>query len=436
MLTFEPGAITSEAAMPLGRLNWLSSFWLIGLNYRSASAETRCAVSFEGDSIGRLVQALKGIGCGETLILSTCNRTEIYFYRGDPEAVFSVVAELTEVTLETLRASCYELSGLEAVRHLFRVASGLDSAVLGEHEVLGQLKKAHAVAKKEGALEGALDHLVQRSFRVGKRVRHESNLSKGVTSVAAVAMRKAAKLAGGLEGKNVLIVGAGQIAERVAKSISHIEGVNGFICNRTHHKAEDVAKLNGLGTWDYSDLEGGLRMADVVVGAISSPVPKMSLDQIAAARQGQPTVVVDLGVPPNFAPPSLEETGLKLLEMESIVGACRQSSDGREASVPKANLILDEELAKFEQEIIEREAAPYIGALAKTAEKIRKKNLAWALAQSPEVGEKERKLLEDLSIRIVRGMMETPIQALKSDLREPAERAIVARLFAPGALPE
>ena len=413
----------------------LSNLHVLGVNYRSATADTRCAVSFQDDAAFRLLQRILELGCSEALVLSTCNRTELYFCGTGFEPVLTALTELSEVHHQTLEEASYRLTGQHAVTHLFKVASGLDSAVLGEHEILGQLKRAHALAKQAQTVSGMLDRLVQKSFRVGKRVRSESELSRGVTSVASVALRKAAKLAGGLEGKKILIIGAGQIAERVAKSVSHAKQSVGFVCNRTADRASRLAELYGLQTWDFQDLEGGLAMADVIISAVGSPVPMLDLTRIANVRQGQGTVVVDLGVPPNVGA-SDGQPGIQLLEMEAIIGTCRKSSEARTAAIPKANQIVAEEVAEFERESLEREASPYIGALSQAAEGVRKKNLDWAFAQFPSAGAKERKLLEDLSIRIVRGMLESPIQALKNDLREPEERAVVARLFAPEALQE
>lgn len=407
----------------------LGGFRVIGVSHKTAPLKTRGAISFNEAAARELLAELRSKGCAEALVLSTCNRTEVYFYDLEDDEVLSAMAGLTEVCQAKLYAVSYRHEGREAVRQLFRVASGLDSAVLGEHEILGQLKVAHRIAKSAGTVGRRLDPLFQRALRSSKRVRHESELGKEVTSIGSMAVRKASALAGGLDGKLVLLIGAGQIAERVAKGIFHCEGVKGYVTNRTAEKAERLAEMYRLETWDFRELDRALHAVDVVICAVSSPTPVLRLEQLRAARSNRGIVLVDLGVPPNVEESAKHESGIKVVDMEAIVNACHANSQARAAAVPHANEIVDAEVAAYEQEAIEREAAPYIKALSEAAESVRTKNLEWALGQDPDATDQQRKVLEDLSIRIVRGMLSGPIQALKTELRAPVERAVLARLF-------
>ncbi len=409
-------------------------FRVIGLNYRTAALPIRNAVSFTGSGIRALLEDLKARQIKEALVASTCNRTEVYFSGPNFEPVLSALSSLSEVPSAKLDAITYQLVGKDSIRQLFRVACGLDSAVLGEHEILGQLKAAHQISKEIGMVGRRLESFYQRALRTSKRVRTETELGRGVTSFSSMALRKASHYAGGLKEQNVLLIGAGQIAERVAKDLFHAGCGQAYVCNRTVERAERLASMYGLHPWAFERLEEGLAMADIVVCAVSSAIPILDEERLLATRNGQPVVVVDLGVPPNFRPRaggSEKDHGpVRLVEMEAIVKACHAGSQSRVAAVPRADSILDEELEALERDLFEREAAPYIKALTDFAEEIRSQNLEWALTQNPSASAKDRKLLEDLSIRIVRGMLEAPIQALKSELREPVERAVLARLFA------
>ena len=419
------------STLPVG----IAALRVVGLNYRTAALHTRRALSFTEEGLGSLLNDLRHRGIGEALVISTCNRTEVYFIGPDFHAVLEALSAQSEVPTPKLDAITYQLAGREALRQLFRVACGLDSAVLGEHEVLGQLKSAYRIARECGMISKRLEPLYQRALRTSKRVRTESDLCLGVTSTGTMALRKAAALAGGLKEKTVLLIGAGQIAERVAKDLMHAECRDALVCNRTSERASRLASIYRLRTWSFDELDAALAQADIVICAVSTQYPILTEDRLLAARADRPVVVVDLGVPPNFAtrPATVENPHLgpvRLVEMEAIEQACHTGSMSRAAAVPKAGTILEEELDSMETDLIEREAAPYIRALTELAEEVRKRNLDWALSQNPAAGAKERKLLEDLSIRIVRGILEGPIRSLKSELREPVERAVLARLFA------
>ncbi len=412
-----------EAAEPSRALNELQ---VLGVSYRTAALKTRSAVSFTEEGLETLLADLRNRGVSEALALCTCNRTEVYF-AGCRDEVLAALTELSEVPKETILEASYVKEGDEAVGQIFRVASGLDSAVLGENEILGQLKAAFGLSKRTGMAGPRINALYQRALRVSKRGRTESEVSRHVTSVAAMALRPASKLAGGLDGKKILLIGAGQIAERMAKELSHVGARDdAYVTNRTSERAERLATLYGLRTWAFADLDEALRFADVVVAAVSSDIPLLSGDRLARVCGDRNVVVVDLGVPPNVEACDT----VRLLDMDAIVRECSIGSERRAKAVPKAEAIVTEEVEAFHRESLEREAAPYIEALVKMADEVRQRNLDWALAQTHPESAKERKLLEDLSIRLVRGILQAPIQALKSDLREPVERGVLARLFA------
>jgi glutamyl-tRNA reductase len=274
-------------------------------------------------------------------------------------------------------------------------------------------------------------------LKASKSVRTQSDLCRGVTSIGSIALHKASALLGGLENRKILLIGAGHIAECVAKNLFHSGCSEAYVCNRTAERAHQLAKTFSLRTWDYSDLDSALRAADVVICAVSSPTPILTERQLLLAKGRRKVVVVDLGVPPNFAPAHTADpsrSSVCLVEMEGIIRTSQSGSESRAAAVPHACSLLEDELDALEAYLVEREAAPYIRTISQYAEGVRSRNLRWALDQNPSSTQKERKLLEDLSIRIVRGMLEGPIKALKNEQWKPEDRSVVSRVFADESL--
>jgi glutamyl-tRNA reductase len=398
---------------------------VVGISYRTADLEMRGALSFSGGATPRLLAELKRLGARESLVLSTCNRTEVYFSGLDSAEVLSLLAAIAEVPRHSLEEHAYAYRGRPAVRHMFRVASGLDSAVLGETEILAQLKDAFSVAVEHGMVGSTLRKTFQSSLVASKRVRTETSVCRSVTSVGTMAVRQAAELSGGLKDKQVLLIGAGRIAERVAKELAHVGVARALVTNRTPDRARKLADQYGLQFLPFDQLDGALGRVDVVLTALATDGPL--LDGVRLSGAGRPLTVVDLGVPPNVD--AGERPAFQYVDMEALVEVCAANSEERAAALPHATEIVEEELEKYEQACQERGAAPVIQALVELGEQVRAANLEWALSRLDGLSEKERKVVEDLSIRIVRGMLQAPIQGLKTELVEPSEREIAARLF-------
>jgi glutamyl-tRNA reductase len=418
----------SEPASERFESTLIGSVSVFGLSHRSAPADFRRSARLSEEGARSVISSLSKLQNPDLLVLSTCNRTEIYSFGFERDTDVIALAQATGLDEHALRRNGYWLCGHEAVRHLFGVASGLDSAILGEHEILGQLKRAYALSKETEAISGPLDRLMQQVFRVAKRVRAESGLARGVLSYGALALKKAANLSGGLQGKTILILGAGQIAEQLAKEIGSLNDTTGLIWNRTPAKAANLAHLYGLHCLPSEEINQGFAQADIVIGAVAGS-NLWSLNEISEARNGQPTLVMDLGVPPNFQETQTEHPALQIVTADTISVFDAKHSDARAVAVRKAWTLIDQELEDYERDCREREAAPYIEAIAERAEQIRSRNLERAVSQAGDLEPEERKRMEDLSIRIVRGLLETPIQALKTHLRAPHEREVVARLF-------
>jgi len=399
-------------------------FHVVGFNFRTTGLDTRSRLCFAEDGLRAILQTLGEHGLAEAVVLCTCNRTEIYFCAEDSTPVFGAIAQQSELERDRLQLLSYERSGEEAVKHLFRVSSGMDSAALGETEIASQVKDAFGASAANGMTGAQTAFLFQRAMRVSKRVRTESGICKEVTSIAGMAVKLAEGRVGSLARKSVLIVGAGHMAERVAKEVAPVAG-HLRVVNRTATKAEHLASGHNAEVGLWESLDRAIDVADVVFLTVSTEFPLVDSARIDRLDRTKGRLFVDLGVPANVE----EVPAGQLIDMDEISRNCEASSQSRRDSLPEAEAIVEAEWLQFRQESMEREASPQIKELAEYAEQVRIRNLAWATAQLKNPSPAELKLLEDLSIRLVRGMLEAPINALKKELRDPAERAVVARLF-------
>lgn len=405
-------------------------FGVIGLSYHTASLDLRGRASFTGDSAKHLLDILRQHGVSEAMVLSTCNRTEVYFAGPDHELVMRLIASAAQTDLEEIRPHLYFKKSLCAACHIFRVVSGLDSAVLGETEIVAQVKQAWKMAEEFGTSGGGLALLMQRAMEINKRVRTETDLCKGVTSTAGLAIQHAQAHLGTLSGRKVLLVGAGQIAERVCKELVPV-GVGSLkILNRTLEKAEKLAGLYGGTAGGLDDLEDAMVAADVVITAVTAKAAVIDDEVVARVAMSRPhsQLVIDLGVPANVqlkAP----RAGVEVVNIDALSKQSGQNLGRRIKAVPVALDILDKEIGRLREDLTIRTAAPTIKALVNQAEQIRQLNIDWALERLPDLTAKERKVVEDLSNRIIKGLLQAPIQGLKHELAAAEHREIVSKLF-------
>jgi glutamyl-tRNA reductase len=377
-----------------------------------------------------LLESLESVGVLEAFALSTCNRIEVYFVGRDPGVLRPTLSRLCGVDLASLNESSYCLNGLEVVGHLFAVASGLRSVAIGESEILGQLKAAYQFAKAHGSTGKLLDPLVQRTLRAAKRIRNESGLGRRGLSLGSATVKKALALSHDSHGtahRSILILGAGQIAQSVVKNLRHKNVDRVQICSWTLERAEELATAHGYKATPWEELSLALGESNIVITAVSVEQPVITEAMMReTVRPG--TILIDLGIPANIAHEAARE-GLRLVALEELLQEVQANSAQIASLTPKAEAVLQDELKNYAHELTEREVAPCIEALVSHSERVRKQNLEWALDQIPVENYRERKLLEDLSIRIARGMVQKPIQNLKSNFRDPEERAVLARFL-------
>ena len=346
---------------------------------------------------------------GEAVVLSTCNRTEIYLVGADPERAREQLEERSGLELESVLA---RWDDGEAVSHLFRVAAGLDSLVPGESQILGQVRDAYESARTRGATGALLNRLFEDALHAGKRVRTEAKLHELPESVAASAVELGVRELGGAEGKRALLFGAGKMSELAARDLRE-RGAEVVISSRTLESAQDLAGRVGGSAAVFDAVAVELPEADLVISATRCPYPILHAE--AVRPREKPLVLVDVAVPRDLDPAIGELEGCTLFDIDAL----GEGLVGREEDVREAEAIVAEEAARFAEWRRSRDAAGAIRDLRTRAEEIRSEELARAGSRLAELSDRERETVETLTTQIVNKLLHAPTVRAKEAGSEP-----------------
>lgn len=403
---------------------------LIGVNHKTASVELRERVAFTPDQAQRATEELRsrGVLC-ETLVLSTCNRSELYGVASGAGLPHQAPADSTralELFLATfhkidpsaLSASLYRRRDQDAVRHLFRVAAGLDSMFLGEAEILGQVREAYRIALELGATGPVLNRMFQNALEVGKRVRSETDIGKKPVSVAFAGVKLAERIFGSLKGHSALILGAGATGEQV---LDHLRdrGISRLrVANRSRERARELAARMGAEVVDWESLDAALAWPDMIVCSVSHPEPVLTrarLEHAMAARSSRSLLLVDLGVPRNVAPECADLYNVYLYDLDHLTDIVEQNKKARENEIPRAEAIVEEQLEKFEKWQANVETAAVVDALRKRLAGERERFLRQRADAWPHLSPEERQRLSGLIDALFQQVLIEPAERLKSE---------------------
>jgi glutamyl-tRNA reductase len=352
---------------------------VIGLNHRTVPLELLERMTI---SDARLPKALHDLlareHLSEAVVLSTCNRTEVYAvaerFHGAYQDVRNFLSEVAFLPPEDFADHLYVHYDAAAVAHLFAVAAGLDSAVLGESEIQGQVKNAWERARDEGAASATLNLLFRHALEAGKRARTETAISRNVTSVSQAAVAMASEHLGTLDGRSVLVLGAGEMGESMVAALSGGGVAEVLVANRTWERAVELAARVGGRAVRLTDVPDSLRGVDLLLtstGASSVMVEQSDLAPVMADRPDRPLLVVDIAVPRDVDPTAAELPGVTLLDMDDLRTFAQAGIAGRQREVAKVETILDDELERYLGASSAREVAPMIVALRERAEQLR-----------------------------------------------------------------
>jgi glutamyl-tRNA reductase len=367
--------------------------FVLGVSHHHAPLEVRERLYLQDGQAAELAEAL-----GEAVVLSTCNRTELYLLGGDPERARRELEERSGLELDSVLARWDEG---EAVLHLFRVAAGLDSLVPGESQILGQVRDAYESARTRGATGALLNRLFEDALRAGKRVRTEAKLHELPESVAASAVELGVRELGSAEGKRALLFGAGKMSELAARELRK-RGAEVVIASRTLESAQDLAERVGGSAAAFDAVAVELPEADLVISASRCPYPILHAE--AVRPREKPLVLVDVAVPRDLDPAIGELDGCTLFDIDAL----GEGLVGREEDIREAEAIVAEEAARFAEWRRSRDAAEAIRDLRNRAEEIRSEELARAGSRLSELSDRERETVETLTTQIVNKLLHAP----------------------------
>jgi glutamyl-tRNA reductase len=403
------------------------AFNILGINHKTAPVALREKVAFNED---RLLSALHALrqesGVAEVVILSTCNRTEVYWAGSASGTDLSDWLERHHAPSLDLAASVYVHQEQRAIEHAFSVASGLDSMVLGEAQILGQLKEAYRIAQHAGSVGPHLNKLFQAAFSTAKRVRSETQIGANAVSLASATVSLARRVYADLRAQNALLIGAGEMNALTARHFATAGVKRLVIANRTLSRAQDLAaEVKGYAV-DLQHLDKELIEADIVISCTASPTTLISKAAAAAAvraRRRRPIFMVDLAVPRDIDPAVADLEDIYLFSIDDLQQLIDENRQQREAAAGAARLLIIEEVSRFLTDARAKEAGPAIRALRQQADGIRQQTLEQARRMLAS-GKSADEALEYLSNTLMNRLLHAPTQALRQ-ASESAE-AVVA----------
>jgi len=401
-------------------------FSITGLNHRSAPVEVRERLAFDERSLPGALRVLRQRpGVVEGMILSTCNRVEIAVSSEDDageRAIDEFLAETRQVSSDWVRPYLYTFVDRDAIQHLFRVAASLDSMIVGEPQILGQLKAAYALAKNEGAVNGFMDTLLTRAFNVAKRVRSETDIGANAVSVSYAAVELAREIFGSLKDKKVLIVGAGKMSESSARHLKRCGVSHMFVTNRTKERAEEMAEAYGARIVDYTTIRSFLPEVDIVLTSSGAPHYIFTAQDIAKAiekRRNRPVFLIDIAVPRNIDPAANGLDNVFLYDIDDLQRVVANNSAARLHEAEDAEQIISEEVERMLSRLKTRDVVPTIVSLQEQLESLRLGEIARVRGKLGPLTPDQEQALEALTRGIVNKIAHGPISELRRQASQP-----------------
>jgi glutamyl-tRNA reductase len=395
---------------------------LLGLNHSTAPLAMREKVAFAPADRGRALAALRQrFPEAEIAILSTCNRVELYAARavhGHPrtEEIVNFLGEFHKIDPQSLRGHVYEKTDRDAVAHLFAVASSLDSMVLGETQILGQVREAYDAARGTGAAAAVLNPLFQRALAVGKEVLSATGIAEGRVSVASVAVDYARRIFDSFADKTVLSIGAGKMSALVLQSLAALAPKRLLVCNRNFEKAEELARKFGGQSVPFDRLDDHLVTADIVVSGTGSTHPIITAGRVGALRRAmryRPIFMIDIALPRDVEAAVGDLENVYLYNIDDLQQVVAETISQRKESIDAARAIVDRHVEAFVAWERAREMGPFIDRLARHYHALASEELQRTINKLPNLGDAERSHLEELTRRIVNKLLHDPIAMLR-----------------------
>ena len=392
----------------------MMQLYTIGVNHTTAPIAIRENVAFSDANLRHALSDLTAQNVAEAAILSTCNRTEIYVQSATAEPIVRWLAQYHKLEISSVLPYTYTLSDQEAVKHAFRVASGLDSMVLGEPQILGQFKQSVKIAQDAGTLGTLLHKLFQRTFEVAKEVRTNTDIGGSSISMAAAAVKLAQRIFGDISQQKVLFIGAGEMIELCADHFAAQKPKSMLVANRTLERGNNLAQKIGGNAILLNDLASRFAEFDIVITSTASQLPIVGLGMVeraVKARRHRPIFMVDLAVPRDIEPEVAALDDVFLYTVDDLAQVVNDGMENRQTAAINAEMIVQARVETFMQWLKKRDAVPTIKALRDQAEATRQAELEKAL-KLIQKGESPEKVLEALSNALTNKFLHAPSHAL------------------------
>jgi glutamyl-tRNA reductase len=402
------------------------SIVVIGVNHRSGPLEILERLAIPADEQGKAIGGLVARhNIREAVVLCTCNRTEIYAvaerFHGAYADIRDFFCDLAGLDADELHPHLYSQHDDAAVTHLFEVAAGLDSAVLGESEILGQVRAAWELAQEEGGAKATLNLLFRHAIETGKRARTETSIGRGTASVSHAAVEMATERLGSLIGRRVLVVGAGTMGEGIATALIHAGANNVGVANRTAERAQQLAERIGGSVVPFADLPRALAETDVLLTCTGSGSTVIDFDLLESSRgrSSSPLLIVDIAIPRDVAPEVTLLDNVTLLNLDDLRDWAGRALVLRAGEAHRVSTIVSEEVERFGVEATARQAAPLVAQLHQRGEAIRLAEIERFTARLASLDSAQRAALEAVTKGIVAKLLHTPSVKLKDEAGTP-----------------
>jgi glutamyl-tRNA reductase len=410
-------------------------FTIAGVNHRSAPVEVRERLAFDDKGLQAALTELKRRpGIMEGMILSTCNRVELAVAceeNAADAALEDFLADIRNVDSEWVRRYLYRYHDRDAIRHLFRVAASLDSMVVGEPQILGQLKTAYAVAKEHGVVNAFLDALLTRAFSVAKRVRTETEIGANAVSVSYAAVELARDIFGTLKNQKVLLIGAGKMSEAAARHLKRNGVSNIFVTNRTQSRAEEMARVFDGKLVEYDRCLAFMPEVDIVITSSGAPhyiVTRDDMRKIISARKNAPMFIIDIAVPRNVEPTVNEIDNVFLYDIDDLQKVVDNNLRGRKKVAEEAEKIVAEEVERMVSRLKSREVTPMIVSLQEQLENMRQAELARFHGKLGRLSPEQEEAVEALTRSLMNKVAHGPITELRKHATLPEGHHFVSAI--------
>ena len=385
-------------------------FYTIGLSYKKADAEIRGHFSLTEESKQRLLEQAKDEGIDGILVTSTCNRTEIYGFAQHPFQLIKLLCEHTHGTVEEFEKVAYVYKNKQAITHIFKVGTGLDSQILGDFEIISQLKIAFVRSKKLGLVNAFLERLVNAVIQASKRIKNETEISTGATSVSFASVQYILKHIDKVSEKNILLFGTGKIGRNTCENlVKHTRNNHITLINRTKDKAEKIAGKFNLIVKDYADLQAEIRNSDILIVATGAQNPTISKELIYPKKE---LLILDLSIPKNVSDDVHELENVKLIHLDHLSQMTDETLEKRKQFIPQAKEIITEVESEFNRWLETRKFAPTIKALKKKLKTMKDDELNF---QRKKISDFNDEQAEIVSNRIIQKIMKHFANHLKED---------------------